>query len=219
MGSVLVAVVLALWLLLTVVGALPRTGGALRKRIPAWFAPLLPSWTFFAPNPATKDKVQMYRDILANGSVSPLRLVLPEGGARGRAGKALFDAASHLTQGAARGREEEPDTRVRDARLMIGTPYLLLLNRAAAAPHDAAAVAFEFVIVHASLREEDPQVVFVSAVHRLETAVGRAQPGMWEPGAPEPSARKPSAREPGEQPTATGEAGPRRVGARKGTRC
>ncbi|MFJ8388859.1 hypothetical protein ACIQ9Q_30885 [Streptomyces sp. NPDC094438] len=172
MVSLCVAVVLASWLLLTVVAALPRIGEAARMRVPGWFAPLLPSWTFFAPNPATKDKVLMYRDTLANGTVGPLRLVLPEGGARGRPGKALFDAASHLMRRAARGWEEEPDARTRDARLMISTPYLLLLNRAATAPHDATAVSFEFVIAHASLRDEDPQVVFVSAVHGLESAMG-----------------------------------------------
>ncbi|MFI9723607.1 hypothetical protein ACIHFE_28785 [Streptomyces sp. NPDC052396] len=174
MGSVLVAVALAVWLLVTVVAALPRIGDAVRKRVPTWFAPLLPAWTFFAPNPATKDKVLMYRDVLANGSAGPLRLVLPEGGARGRAGKALFDAAAHLMRQAAKGWEEEPDAPTRDARLMISTPYLLLLNRAAAAPHDAAAIGFEFVLANASLRDEDPQVVFVSAVHRLETGVGEA---------------------------------------------
>ncbi|MGP9022814.1 hypothetical protein ACT1U9_30970 [Streptomyces sp. BR1] len=171
MGPVLVAVVLAAWLLLTVVAALPRIGEALRKRVPAWFSPLLPSWTFFAPNPATKDKVLMYRDVLANDTLGPLRLVLPEGGEGGRAGKALFDAAAHLVRRAAQGWEEEPDARTRDARLMISTPYLLLLNRAASAPHDAAAVGFEFVIAHASLRDEDPQVIFVSVVHRLGTDV------------------------------------------------
>ncbi|MEV5283471.1 hypothetical protein [Streptomyces sp. NPDC052811] len=67
---------------------------------------------------------------------------------------------------------------------MISTPYLLLLNRAAAAPHDATAVSFEFVIAHASRRDEEPEVVFVSAVHRLKGAAD----GAVAPCEPSPSA-------------------------------
>ncbi|MEU9191552.1 hypothetical protein [Streptomyces hundungensis] len=182
MVPALVAVVLAGWLLLTVVAALPRIGTAARRHVPDWFAPLLPAWTFFAPNPATKDKVLMYRDTLANDTVGPLRLVLPEGGAGGRPGKALFDAASQLLRRAAAGWDEEPDARIRDARLMISTPYLLLLNRASTAPHDATAVSFEFVIAHASRRDEEPEVVFVSAVHRLKGAANSGAVAHDEPG-------------------------------------
>ncbi|MFG2143050.1 hypothetical protein ACGFRG_02465 [Streptomyces sp. NPDC048696] len=212
MGSVVVAVVLAAWLMLTVVAALPRIGEALRKRVPAWFSPLLPSWTFFAPNPATKDKVLMYRDVLANGTVGPLRLVLPDGGAGGRAGKALFDAAAHLVRRAAQGWEEEPDARTRDARLMISTPYLLLLNRAASAPHDAAAVGFEFVIAHASLRDEDPQVIFVSMVHRL----GAGTPGADARGS---DARDGVVRDEEARDIGVREVDVRDPGAREGTPC
>ncbi|MFE9411230.1 hypothetical protein ACFYN0_20970 [Streptomyces sp. NPDC006704] len=195
MASLGVAVVLGAWLVLTAVAALPRCGEAVRARLPSWCAPLLPSWTFFAPNPATKDKVLMYRDLLANGTYGPLRLVLAEGGARGRAGKALFDASSHLVRLAARGWEEEADARTRSARLMISTSYLVLLNRAASAAHDATAVGFAFVVAHASLRDEAPQVVFVSAVHRLESTVVNAD--MWDTGLREGGVQKGSVREGG----------------------
>ncbi|MCX5384711.1 hypothetical protein [Streptomyces sp. NBC_00083] len=192
MASLCVAVVLATWLLLTAAAALPRLGQTVRGRLPAWCVPLLPSWTFFAPNPATKDKVLMYRDVLANGTFGPLRLVLPEGGARGRPGKALFDAASHLVRQAAHGWEEE-DARTRDAHLMISTSYLVLLNRAASAAHDATAIGFAFVIAHASLRDEAPEVVFVSAVHRLENAAEGV--GAWDTGVREGDVRESGVRE------------------------
>ncbi|MGW2597947.1 hypothetical protein [Streptomyces klenkii] len=181
MGSMIVAVLLAAWLAVTVLAALPRIGGGVRGRVPAWFSPLVPSWAFFAPRPATRDQVLMYRDFLANGAFGPLREVWPGGGPGGRAGKAVSDTAGHLleTVGKSRraGRAGGPEeARLRDARLMISTPYLLLLGRACAAPHDAAAVGLQFAIAFASLREEEPEVVFVSAVHRLETGVPEGVP-------------------------------------------
>ncbi|WP_424888893.1 hypothetical protein [Streptomyces sp. XH2] len=176
MLSTVVAVLLGLWLAVTVLAALPRIGGAVRSRVPAWFSPLVPSWTFFAPRPATRDQILMYRDFLAGGAACPLREVWPGGGPRGRAGKAASDAIGHLLEAVAEsrraGRGHGPEeARLRDARLMVGTPYLLLLGRAAAAPHDATAVGYQFAIAAASLREESPEVIFVSAVHRLESGV------------------------------------------------
>ncbi|MEU1625581.1 hypothetical protein ABZ746_09685 [Streptomyces sp. NPDC020096] len=197
MGPVLVAIVLVAWVACTVLASLPKIGKVVRARIPAWFSPLLPSWTFFAPSPATRDRALFYRDLLDNG-VGPLREVWPQGAPGGRAAKAVADASSHLLElviaahddddGSRTGRSDDDGRkagRSRDAELMMSTAYLLLLGRAVAAEHDASAVGVQFVIALTSLRDEEPQVLFISAAHQLEP-----RHGAWpRPGAsPAPGA-------------------------------
>lgn len=173
------AIVLVAWVACTVLASLPKIGKVVRARIPAWFSPLLPSWTFFAPSPATKDRTLLYRDLLHNG-VGPLREVWPQGVPGGRAAKAVADESSHLLEMVISAHDDDDGSRTdrsKDAELMMSTAYLLLLGRAVAAEHDVSAVGVQFVIALTSLRGEQPQVLFISAAHQLEPRQGaRPQP-------------------------------------------
>lgn len=166
MITALTGVVLTGWLAVTALVPLPVVGKAVRRALPEWLSPLVPSWTFFAPRPGTDDRVLFYRDLLANGEVGPLRAVWPQEPPPGRARKAVADAASQLS--AFIPARPESSGAERNLEIMVSPPYLLLLARCAAARHDMAAVGVQFAVVLTNLREEPPRVVFTSAVHRLE---------------------------------------------------
>lgn len=169
---------LAAWLAVTVFGALPRAEGAVDRCVPAWFRPLIPSWSFFAPNPPSNDRVLVYRDIRGDHTLGPFREVWPPGRTGpalldGRADKAATDAISELLVLVAKRHQasDEPSAVLRSgdaARVMVSTPYLLLLNRVTTAPHDPLAEAVQFAVTTTNHLQEEPEIVFVSATHRLE---------------------------------------------------
>lgn len=164
----LTGILLAGWLTVTALVPLPVVGKVVRRALPEWFSPLVPSWTFFAPRPGIDDRALFYRDLLANGEVGPLRAVWPKEPPPGRARKAVADAASQISGFLPSGAGSELSDAERKLEIMVSPPYLLLLARCAAARHDVAAVGVQFAVVLTNLREEPPRVVFTSAMHRLE---------------------------------------------------
>jgi len=168
------------WVVLTVLNAVPALSRRVNRVVPGVLQPLIPSWNFFAPNPATSDHALLYRDLLEGDTFGPWRQVWtfrPKSplvifwDPTSRPKKAASDAVSYLMQ-LARDEDAPPEVAERDARLMVSIPYLLLLNRVVNADHDVTAVACQFAVAAASLRDELPRVIFVSEVHRLDLPAG-----------------------------------------------
>lgn len=161
-----VAALLALWLLLSLVAQLPgKVSRGLRERDPCG---LLPSWSFFAPNPARTDSHLLFRHHFDGGEVSPWTeafvwqpvwhrfLWNPDR----RAEKAISDATSSLQ------RRKGPE----GVRLSLA--YLLLLDYVSRlpAPPDAIGVQFALMGSWGPEGEREPFVRFVSDTHRLQAA-------------------------------------------------
>src|SRR5262249_47688071 len=74
--TVAVGMCLGAWLLLTVVAQVPRLGDLMYRRVALGrWAGLIPSWSFFAPNPANRDFALFYRERYQSGDLSPWREV------------------------------------------------------------------------------------------------------------------------------------------------
>ncbi|MCF2528804.1 hypothetical protein [Yinghuangia soli] len=181
MGQVVVVAVLVAWLVVTVLFALPRVGDPIGQRLPAWCLSLIPSWSFFAPNPPRDDRVLLYRDVFGGQGAGPFREVWSSAAGsdlfKGRTEKAVTDSIGELLvrsrvsagQDGQDGRKPtDPLQGMQAAQVMVSTPYVQLLNRVAAAPHDPRTQAVQFVIVATDHGEESPKVLFISATHRLD---------------------------------------------------
>lgn len=163
----LACVAVCVWLLATLVYQLSPVQVAIERRVPF---KLLPSWAFFAPNPAYHDYWLVVRELRRDGTMAPCS---PIGVFPGR-------RLSHLVW--------NPDKRPRrvlqdamqsikrlrrwstsDQVVQCSLPYLLLLHYAteqyACSPR---AIAIHFMIVETSGRHgKRVWISFVSGFHRL----------------------------------------------------
>lgn len=161
-----VVAVLAGWLLASAVAQLPgRWSDGIRR----WdVAGLIPSFSFFAPNPASTDCLILYRHLLADGRVTdwtsafvwrpvPWRAVWnPDR----RAEKAISDATSALAR------------RSGCAGVRLSVSYLVLLNYVSALPRSTGAVGVQFALMGAAAFSDRPAFArFVSDTHPLYDAV------------------------------------------------
>ena len=165
-GSIAVGLVL-LWLLATIAyqdavlrGALGRLG-ALK---------IFPSWSFFAPSPATRDSHIVVRDLLGDGMISawspvsffptrtPLHVIWHPAK---RPRKILRDAAKSI--------KLTRRNSVSKGVVQCSLPYLMILHYCIAQHSRAAnAVARQFAIVETSGREgRRIWISFISEFHRL----------------------------------------------------
>lgn len=154
------------WFVASVVAQIP---GALSLRLRSvdTFG-LIPSWSFFAPNPVRTDCHLMYRHVFKSGAVtewteafvwrSPWTRMIwnPDR----RVEKAISDASSALAS--------RKDTN----GVQWSTPYLLLLNYVSELPRSSTAVAVQFALLGSfgHQRDRNPFVRFVSDAHPLEQA-------------------------------------------------
>lgn len=167
--DVAIAALFAVWLVLSLIAQLPgRPAEWIRSLDPFG---VLPSWSFFAPNPARTDSHLLYRHRLANGDVTPWTeafvwrpvwyrfLWNPDR----RAEKAISDATSSLQR----------HTQALGVRLSI--PYLLLLEHVShlPSPHGAVAVQFALMGSWGPDASREPFVRFVSDTHPLDTPTDR----------------------------------------------
>lgn len=177
------------------------TGGAIRRGIVygvfgAWFAATLvsqdptrrtagarrwdpvglfvPDWRFFAPRPGTQDTHLLYRDELADGSLTEWREVMPvrERSLRHvlvhpgrRAEKAVSDMVSWLLRAVGEAKDERQRSAVQATVSYVG--LLTYVTRQAA--HPATAVRTEFMLARSAGYEEaiEPEIAFLSNRHRL----------------------------------------------------
>lgn len=154
---------LLLWLLASILGQFPNPLNPwLRARDPFG---LIPSWSFFAPNPARTDCHLVYRHVLDDQSVtawteafvwqpSPWRALWnPDR----RVEKAISDASYPLA------------TRQNLTGVQWSTPYLLLLNHVTALPRPATATTVQFALLGSfgTAPGQPPFVRFASDAHPL----------------------------------------------------
>jgi hypothetical protein len=160
--------VMAAWFLASVLGQLPFPR---IERMRRWdLCGLVPYWNFFAPHPGTRDFHLLYRDRLADGTVTPWTEV-PLCDARRwwhaawnpvkREKKALFDVTVQLLKEAL----QTPRTEL----LQVSVPYLVLLTFVSALPRPAAATGTQFLLMVSpgSVDDPVPEPMFTSALHAL----------------------------------------------------
>ena len=163
--QVLAAGFFALWFLLCLLVLLPRLRPTIRLLD---IFSLVPEWKFFAPNPAQGDYILLYRDQLADGSVTPWTEVALAQTRRSwnviwnpgkRANKALFDAITEVGSEA----KLYPD-------ILVGSVgYLTLLNYISSLDRLTPPAFTQFMILHSfsSAVEREPTMVFSSSLHSL----------------------------------------------------
>jgi hypothetical protein len=132
---------------------------------------LIPTWTFFAPNPGMTDYHLLYRDRLADGSFDNWRQVELKGSENGcrlalwnptkRKHKALSDTVSALI-GLSKHRASDA--------LIVTVPYVLILNFVTSRPHSLGTTATQFMVLEHSGFSQEParsRVLVRSGIHRL----------------------------------------------------
>ena len=110
---------------------------------------LIPTWTFFAPNPGTRDTRLFWREVRTDGEMSPWREPSPPALTpwRGlwnpalRTQKAINDAGSLIAQVRSSGDSTQ---------MLLSVPYLVLLRYVAAQPGSPNGVARQFALVESS---------------------------------------------------------------------
>lgn len=156
--------ILLLWLIASIAAQLPGPVATFLRARDA--AGLIPSWSFFAPNPVRTDCHLMYRHVFGPGHVSSWTEAFVWRAPRTRAiwnpdrrvEKAISDACSGLA------------SRTDPAGVQWSTPYLLVLNYVSGLPSPAGATSVQFALLGAFGHRADrpPFVRFVSGVHPLE---------------------------------------------------
>jgi len=137
---------------------------------------LIPVWTFFAPRPGVTDFNLLWRDRARDGRCGPWHEIQPGGP---RWWKGLWNPGKRVRKGAT----DMCNTLLRQAarkpgrRLYLQVPYLTLLHHACEQPRSELCCLRQFAVGRTFGIDsgEEPQVVFVSALHRLEPAP-RARP-------------------------------------------
>lgn len=173
-------VTLGTWFVLTCLSAFP-----LKRRLcgrSEFLSKVVPTWSFFAPNPGSYDFRLLSRDELVDGTITawrelriysdsrPLMAAVWNPGQRRK--KALFDIAQELSVGASAWDDPE--------MVKLSVPYLLLLTYVSSSAFSALSRRRQFVLVTAS-RRCDPTVLFVSEMHDLEGDESEALVhGKWE---------------------------------------
>jgi hypothetical protein len=132
-------------------------------------AALLPSWTFFAPNPGVTDTRLLWRDLLPDATASAWHEVLPPRSSLLRAvwnpqkrqAKLITDAGGIV----ARMGSEDPD----NMGVLVSMPYLLILHRVCSEPASPMTLARQFLVVQTDRDGEfAPRVL--SKWHALDEA-------------------------------------------------
>lgn len=188
LGHALVYGALGSWFLATVLSQDPtRKHPGFRAVDPLGL--VIADWRFFAPKPGMEDNHLLYRDELADGTLTPWREVAQDRTRRPlqmlfyptrRGDKAITDAVGMMLLVA---RTRTADDNLDAIQLTI--PYIALLNFITnQQPHETSAVKTEFVLATSQGFDEtsEPEVVFLSNRHPLvgrrsvETSAGAAWP-------------------------------------------
>lgn len=165
--TVFALALLLLWLLLSAVCQVKHPLVAVIRRRDV--CSLIPNWSFFAPRPGTNDYHLLFRDCDVAGACRswqeiPLADARTLWGAvwnpQKRNKKALSDTVRSLLQ-ISRGPLH--------GSVYLTIPYLATLNYISSLPHARSSVATQFMIMQSDgfISAQDPQLVFISNVHRL----------------------------------------------------
>lgn len=158
---------LAVWLALSAVCQVPsRLEQWIRRRD---YAGLIPHWSFFAPQPGTWNYHLVFRDRLADGSISrwtevdvidPRRPWHAVWNPRRRQKKAFHDLVTQLMR---------LSSTTLPGDLALTVPYLVLLTWVCSLPRALATTGRQFALVfgYGATSDEPPEPAFVSALHPL----------------------------------------------------
>jgi hypothetical protein len=170
MAELVIGAVFAVWWALSACNQF-RSGAwtlPMRRHIPLG---LIPSWTFFAPNPARADSRLIWREQHGDGWCAWRELHFGFAPVRSRwlinteliENKAITDLVGSLQRIRA-------DRNARDA--LLSSPYVALLNIVVDQPRRTRCTAVQFAIVRtsriAAARRVD--IIFLSEIHDLEDA-------------------------------------------------
>ena len=157
--------IFAIWILLSILVYVPKIGTWIRG---SDFFSLIPEWKFFAPAPGRWDYYLLYRDQLADESVTDWTETEVAGtrqwwnfiwnpSRRGR--KALFDATSEMGRRLVAGEEG----------LEASVAYLTVLNYVSSLPRSSASRFTQFLLLrmHAPFSGQAPDLIFSSTLHSL----------------------------------------------------
>jgi hypothetical protein len=166
--TTLIVAFLVVWFVLSALNQCKR--GALVRPIKRRDAfSLIPVWTFFAPRPGVTDFNLLYRDRSVDGRCGPWHelSLSPPGAVKGiwnpskRVRKGVTDMCNILLRNAA----QRPGK-----RMYIQLPYLTLLHYVCEEPRIQLSHLRQFAVVRTFgfHTGREPQVLFVSGMHRLE---------------------------------------------------
>jgi hypothetical protein len=161
----------SLWFVLSVLNQFGR--GALIRPIKRRDAlSLIPVWTFFAPRPGVTDYHVLFRDRGRDGRCGPWHEVQPD---QSRWLKGLWNPEKRVRKGTTdvcNMLMRLPIAKL-GKKVYLQVPYLTLLHHVCEEPRTEVSFLRQFAVVRTfglgSTRE--PHVVFVSAPHRLESAM------------------------------------------------
>ena len=167
--SIAVGILLGVWLLFTLASNIPQLGALIFRYVKLGnLASLIPSWTFFAPNPADRDYALFYRERFNSGDLSPWHEVLSSATPRSlttafwnpdsRLKKAISDAASVMLRFA----RSAGDAKM---SLFLSVPYLLVLNRISEIPKGPGVTGRQFLLARHSRLQENPAIIVLSNLH------------------------------------------------------
>ncbi|QCB94981.1 hypothetical protein [Cellulomonas shaoxiangyii] len=167
-----VVTLLGSWFLASVVKQEPTRRLKALDKLDGWGI-VLPEWRFFAPNPGVHDTHLLYRDQLADGSLTPWKECFPAEQRRvsqilwhpdRRAEKVVMDAIGEIIR--------VLDSKVLQKKedLQVTITYLVLLNYAThGREHPPGARRTQFLIARSTGHEESdaPLLLFLSNLHPL----------------------------------------------------
>jgi hypothetical protein len=170
--STAVLIFLAAWLMVTILNQANRTRRWISKLSNYDVCGVIPIWTFFAPNPGNTDVHLLYRDRGRDGETTHWRDIQLERrnsalefwNPRRRIGKGVVDVVPDLTANLS----DEPRQSI-DKRKVLEFPYLLVLNYVCHQSRDFRAETRQFAVARTRgfSTESDPDILFLSAFHRL----------------------------------------------------
>ncbi|MFD0407333.1 hypothetical protein [Kitasatospora sp. NPDC127116] len=169
MGTVITAVALTAWFIVSAVGQLtvPRR---LLDRLRAWdIFGIVPNYRFFAPRPVQHDYHLLMRTAGSSGEFGPWHQVA------GPPDRCWWHIAWNPDRRAFKGLSDVMSVAhrfdvQRPRAVQVSLPYLAILNYVTAvASRDPAAREVQFVLAisHGVLSDESPDVIFKSGRHRL----------------------------------------------------
>jgi hypothetical protein len=129
---------------------------------------LIPAWTFFAPNPGTRDLRLLWRQRYPDGSVSPWHeTAVPDPGpwrAIWNPHKRLRKAVTDICPSIVRRAHEFPESQL----TVVSVPYLMVANHICSLPGALTANARQFLIAYTHGSDDHPWIQFISHWHALE---------------------------------------------------
>src|SRR5919112_1882947 len=163
-----IIVILGIWLLLSIIAQFNEIKWTQRIRDQDHFK-VIPSWTFFAPNPGISDYQILYRDMLFDGQLSNWKEISYRNmsilhsmySSDKRRRKAIAESCKILLQDA----NNDPENK----SILISIPYLTILTYIMSMPKNRLCENRQFLIARTFgyIQSKQPEILFISHQHKL----------------------------------------------------